>query len=185
MTRRKNLDRYLDERTILYWDVPLNGLPDDERDLLLRAREATKVSHSPYSRFRVGAAVLLSDGQIVTGANQENASYGLTVCAERTTIFATWNLGRKDIVKLAVTGRTAAASEGKEFSVDEYRSDADPASPCGACRQVIKEAEDRHGEPMIILVDAYNDERIRRLVGIESIMPWGFSGKDFGMDLNG
>lgn len=172
------MNEFKKTRTIKYELLPLRSLAPDEQVLVLAAREATHVSHSPYSKFRVGCALQLTDGSVVRGANQENASYGGTVCAERTTIFSVHNLGRKrDIVKLAVTGRIG--------TVPEETYQAQPVPPCGLCRQVIKEAEDLHGSPLVILCDGYNDDEILRFVGVESILPWGFSGADFGMDLNG
>jgi cytidine deaminase len=90
--------------------------------LAARAREAKKHSFSPYSRFRVGAALLTTDGRIITGCNIENSSYGLTICAERTALFK-------------------AVSEGEDsFAAIAIASDEDSFTPpCGACRQVIFE----------------------------------------------
>lgn len=92
--------------------------------LLRRARAAMKNAYAPYSKFQVGAAVLLADGRIFTGCNVENASYGLTICAERNAIFAAVaaSAKRPAIVAVAVVNRRGV-----------------PCSPCGACRQVIAE----------------------------------------------
>lgn len=86
--------------------------------------EARKQAYIPYSKFAVGAAILLKDGTIIKGANIENASYGLSNCAERSALFSLYSSGYKkeDIVKMAIVGQT-----------DE------PISPCGACRQVMNE----------------------------------------------
>ncbi|MGD0814263.1 MAG: cytidine deaminase [Verrucomicrobiota bacterium] len=95
------------------------------RDRLLKhARAAMKCAYAPYSNFQVGAAVLLRDGRIFTGCNVENASYGLTICAERNAIFAAVaaSAGKPAIVAVAVVNRRGV-----------------PCSPCGACRQVIAE----------------------------------------------
>ena len=92
--------------------------------LITKSIEATKLSYSPYSNFKVGAAILMKDGNIVMGANFENASYGLTMCAERNTVFRTILSGYKteDMVALALC------------------ADADEVPyPCGACRQVLSE----------------------------------------------
>ena len=92
-------------------------------ELLGHAREAARFSYSPYSHFPVGAALLCADGTIVTGANVENRSFGLSNCAERSALFAAISQGRKTFLAIAVS---APASET-------------PTSPCGACRQVLSE----------------------------------------------
>lgn len=92
------------------------------RRLEKAARLAAKSSYSPYSKFRVGAAILTSSGKIFSGCNVENASYGLCNCAERTAIFS-----------------AAAAGERVVKAVAVYTPTAAPTSPCGACRQVINE----------------------------------------------
>ncbi len=107
------------------------------QDLLIAAREARENAHSPYSKYKVGAAVLLPDGTIVKGANVENASYGLTCCAERTAIFtAVTTHGAKRFLALAVS-----------VLPDPARAPTTPPtardlSPCGACRQVMAEFMD-------------------------------------------
>lgn len=90
--------------------------------LVAAAREARARAYAPYSRYRVGAAVLAADGAVFTGANVENASYGLSVCAERVALFQAVAAGHRKIREIAVVtaGRTSAA-------------------PCGACRQVMNE----------------------------------------------
>jgi cytidine deaminase len=92
--------------------------------LFRQARAAMKHAYAPYSRFRVGAAILLEDGRIFTGCNVENASYGLTICAERNAIFAAVAASAKkpEIVAAAVVNDQGV-----------------PCSPCGACRQVLAE----------------------------------------------
>jgi len=96
-------------------------------NLLAEAAEAGKMSYSPYSHFTVGAALLCADGEIVTAANVENRSYGLTICAERSAIVKAVSMGKREFSALAV-----------------YCGKADyPVSPCGACRQVISEFCDR------------------------------------------
>src|SRR5271170_3420987 len=92
--------------------------------LLKRARTAMKCAYAPYSKFQVGAAVLLKDGRIFTGCNVENASYGLTICAERNAVFAAVaaSARKPEILALAVVNHRGVA-----------------CSPCGACRQVLAE----------------------------------------------
>ncbi len=91
-------------------------------ELIEAATAARANAYVPYSHFAVGAAVRTADGQIFAGCNIENASYGLTNCAERTALFTAVAAGHQDIVAMAIIGQTAG-----------------PISPCGACRQVISE----------------------------------------------
>ncbi|HSV55563.1 MAG TPA: cytidine deaminase [Magnetospirillaceae bacterium] len=103
------------------------GSQSIDLDALFRAaRLATDRSYSPYSRFRVGAALLCEDGSVVTGANVENRSFGLTICAERSAVVAAVSSGRSRYLALAVCTPDAAY----------------PVSPCGACRQVLGEFAD-------------------------------------------
>jgi cytidine deaminase len=95
----------------------------DREKLVRLAREAAARAYAPYSHFRVGAALLLSDGTVVTGSNVENRSYGLTNCAERSAVFTAVSRGRTDFTALAVYSPESKA----------------PLPPCGACRQVISE----------------------------------------------
>lgn len=94
-----------------------------EEELFGRALAAAANSYSPYSKFRVGAAILCDDGSIVTGANIENRSYGLTICAERSALASAVSSGRKGFRAIAI------ATPDSSY----------PVSPCGACRQVISE----------------------------------------------
>ncbi len=100
------------------------GVDEGVRDgLVAAARDAAGASYSPYSRFRVGAALLCGDGTIVKGTNVENRSYGLTICAERSAVATAVTAGRVAFLAVAI-----------------YAPDSDyPLSPCGACRQVISE----------------------------------------------
>ncbi|MDP7974941.1 MAG: cytidine deaminase [TACK group archaeon] len=95
---------------------------DEEDEILLEtAKKAAMKAYAPYSKFKVGAALMASDGSIYTGCNVENSSYGLSMCAERVALFK-------------------AVSEGKrEFLAIAVMSDSGPVTPCGACRQVLFE----------------------------------------------
>jgi cytidine deaminase len=95
----------------------------DMSELLEQARRAAEASYSPYSCFRVGAALLCKDGTVITGTNVENRSYGLTNCAERSAIFSAISAGRTDFEAIAVSTPDSAAA----------------VAPCGACRQVLSE----------------------------------------------
>ena len=95
----------------------------DSRDLVNEAMTAAKQSYAPYSRFRVGAALECEDGTIVLGANVENRSFGMTICAERSAIVSAISSGKRKFTRIAI-----------------YSPDSDyPLSPCGACRQVLSE----------------------------------------------
>jgi cytidine deaminase len=150
-------------------------LESDEARLIMAARDATDRSHSPYSHFRVGCAIASKDGTIFTGANVENASYGLTMCAERTTLATASNAGfGRSIVKIAITARFDVKS-------DAGLERTDPIVPCGACRQVMREFQDLAGEPMVILMDCFNDKLIMRMEDISSLLPKGFGPRDLGV----
>jgi cytidine deaminase len=114
-------------------------LPTDIQDLMNQAVEIRKNAYAPYSKFRVGAALLLDNGKIVLGSNQENAAYPSGLCAERTAIFyAGANYPDAKIVKMAIS----AASDTNPTVA--------PIPPCGACRQSIAEYEFRQDLPIEI-----------------------------------
>jgi homotetrameric cytidine deaminase len=100
--------------------------PDQEQQLIAAATAARSRAYVPYSHYAVGAALLMADGEIFGGCNVENASYGLTSCAERNAIFG-------------MIGRTDDASVRRIRAVAVVTAGNDPATPCGACRQVIRE----------------------------------------------
>lgn len=108
--------------------------------LISKANEAKQLSHSPYSKFRVGASLLTVENEIITGCNIENASYGLTICAERVAIFKAYSEGKRKFKSIVIT------SDDKNF-----------CSPCGACRQIIWEL---CGDIDVILVDGNNNYKI-------------------------
>lgn len=146
-----------------------NDLPKDEHDLVLEAREAMKTSYSPYSHFCVGCALKLKDGSIIRGSNQENVAYGPTNCAERSALFTIGSQGKKDqLRKMAVIARPENNLE-KAVSIEQEL----PGTPCGICRQVIKEYESLSGEKTVILV-VLNSDRVWRFEGIDSLLPFAF-----------
>ena len=111
----------------------IRELGETDKMLLLRAKEAAKDAYAPYSNFKVGSAVLLENGHVFIGNNQENAAYPSTMCGERNAIFAAAaNYPKVPIKSVAIT--VISANKG----VDK------PVPPCGACRQVIYENECRH-----------------------------------------
>ena len=130
-------------------------------DLILfeAAKAARKNAYVPYSHFAVGAAVRAKDGRVFTGCNIENASYGLTVCAERNAIFAAVKEGVRDFETLLVTADT----EG-------------PVSPCGACRQVMAEYQKVSGGKMSVLF--YGKDKILKFSQVDDILPFIFTNLD-------
>lgn len=144
-------------------------LTNEQKNVVEAAKKATSGSYSPYSHFKVGAALLLDNGQIITGSNQENAAYPSGLCAERTAIFyAGANYPNVPIRKLAIISR-----QGDEFC-------SKICSPCGACRQVICEAQYRAGAPIEILLCSATEVYIFN--GIEGLLPFGFDMDDLTSD---
>lgn len=123
----------------------------DEAELVRKAVEARKLAYAPYSGFQVGAALLAKDGRIFTGCNVENASYGLTVCAERVALFKAVSEGAREFLAIAV-----ACGKG-------------PCAPCGACRQVLYEFAP---DLLVIMADGEGKSwQTRRLL---ELLPQGF-----------
>jgi len=121
------------------------------RKLIGAAKAAQCNAYAPYSRFRVGAALLTKSGRVYTGVNVENASYGLTICAERVAL-------------------TKAASEGhRKFQAIAVVAPSAALSPCGACRQVLAE----FGEMIVICADSRNPRRFR-LYLLSELLPHAF-----------
>ncbi len=127
-------------------------LSEQDRQLIDAAKAATERSYAPYSHFHVGAAALLADGTMVTGTNQENAAYASGLCAERTTLFhASAAYPETPVIALAIAAYTDGLFTPK------------PIAPCGACRQVMLEVENRHQHPIRTLL--YGTEGIYRIEG--------------------
>lgn len=142
----------------------LAELPEEESRLMEAAIKATGQSYAPYSKFHVGAAALLEDGTIITGSNQENAAYPSGLCAERVALFhAGHQYPDMPVVALAI----AAATNGRQV---------ESISPCGACRQVLLEAEQRYGKPMKVLLCGTKEVVVAE--SAESLLPLCFGAKD-------
>ncbi|ULB34397.1 MULTISPECIES: cytidine deaminase [Proteiniphilum] len=132
-----------------------------EKKLIEAAKNATKNAYAPYSEFRVGAAVLLQNGKIVSGNNQENAAYPSGLCAERTTIFfSNASFPDQKIEAIAI----AAYYNGR------FTNDA--VTPCGACRQVLLETENRFKSPIKVLM--YSNEAVYTVNSIKDLLPLSF-----------
>ena len=122
--------------------------------LVAAARQARERALAPYSKFKVGAALETADGTIITGCNIENASYGLTVCAERVAMFKALSDGHRRFTRMAVVADTVA-----------------PTSPCGACRQVLWE----FGHDLEIVLANLTEVTGRHQM--TELLPFPFSGR--------
>ena len=138
-------------------------LDEESKSLMEKANEALQHAYAPYSNFHVATAILLQDGTVVTGTNQENAAYPSGMCAERVALFtiASQHPGKK-IKKLLVVARLANQSE---FA---------PATSCGPCRQVMLEFEQRQGLPFEIIMQSQEHQWIKAASAV-SLLPFCFS----------
>ncbi len=142
----------------------LEELPETDRELVETARQAAGKAYAPYSRFNVGAALLLANGEVIEGNNQENADFTDGLCAERVALFyAHSRYPDVPVVTLAVS------AQNHNGPVKE------PAQPCGSCRQVMVETEVRFQKPIRIILDG--SEGIHVLDGAESLLPLAFKPK--------
>ncbi len=133
-----------------------------EKSLIDAAKEATSNAYVPYSHFHVGAALLLENGEIITGNNQENAAYPSGLCAERTAVFyANAQYPDQKIEAMAV-----ATFYNGQFTTDLV-------SPCGSCRQVLLEVESRFNSPVKILL--YKNGEVYMADSMSSLMPLSFT----------
>jgi cytidine deaminase len=130
----------------------------EDRELAAEAIEAMGGAYAPYSHFHVGAAVRMSNGQIVRGANQENAAFPSGLCAERTAMFsASAKYPDKDMRSIAIAGGVHG------------RLGREPATPCGACRQVMAQYQTKAGKPMsVIMIGA---DKIWKFEKVDDILP--------------
>ena len=126
--------------------------------LIKTAGEARKMSYSPYSHFAVGAALLCADGEIFTGANVENSSYGGTICAERSAFCAAISAGKREFAAIAVVG----AKRGEE--------PAELCPPCGICRQVMRDFANK--DEMIVICAKSTDDYIEHT--LDEMLPLSF-----------
>jgi len=140
-------------------------LPDDMRTLVAKAEEAALNAYAPYSGFQVGAAVLLENGEIITGSNQENAAYPSGLCAERVAVF--YAKAKYPDVKI----KQLAVIALKEGEVVEK-----PAAPCGACRQVLIEYEDRQGSPLPVILAGKKETM--KINSSADLLPLSFGSKE-------
>lgn len=138
-------------------------LSDTQKQLVDHARKATYRSYAPYSNFKVGAAILLSNGVIVDGANQENAAFPAGTCAERSACFyAGAEYPDAKFKAIAIAARDAS----DDFIVN-------PISPCGVCRQALLEYENKGGKPVEVLL--IGRDKIYSINSIRDLLPFAFT----------
>lgn len=140
----------------------MDELEENDRLLVEEAISATDNSYSPYSKFRVGAAVRLDDGSVIKGANQENAAFSITICAERSAIYA----AQAQFPEKAITAIAISARNENGFTQE-------PVSPCGMCRQAMVEIEQRYNVPLRILL--YGKKGVYIMDSIRNLMPLSFT----------
>lgn len=144
----------------------IDELPDLDATLLQKAIEVTQNAYAPYSNFKVGAAARLSNGQVIAGVNQENASYPVGICAERNLLAAAETLHHQvPITAMAISYENVNGSSER------------PISPCGMCRQALLEHETRFKQPMKLILGG----RIGKIYVIDAaqlLLPLSFTGDD-------
>lgn len=137
-------------------------LPNEEQELVQAAQKVAAAAYAPYSGFFVGAALLLDDGMVVSGSNQENVAFPSGICAERTAMFwAGANYPGKAIVKMAIY------AQSEDFLVET------PVYPCGSCRQVMSEYERIGGQSIRIIMVAATG-KTHAVNGLINILPVAF-----------
>lgn len=153
----------------LIQECSFDELSEKDKELVNEAKNATTRAYAPFSNYHVGAAILMGNGKIVVGSNQENAAYPSGLCAERTAAFyaSTSNPGQP-FKKIAIAAWTKP-EEGKSWEDGFQRN---PVSPCGGCRQALIEYEHLYSNIEVIL---YGKEKIYILPSVASLLPFGFT----------
>ena len=154
--------------TSLVRQYTLEELEAKDRELVLAAKEATRSAYASYSHFLVGAAILLDNGKIVRGSNQENAAYPSGLCAERTAAFYASSSNPGVPFKKIAVAAWQDPGEGKDW---EEGFQQKPVSPCGGCRQALAEFEHLYGKIEVLL---YGREGIYVFPSVESLLPLCF-----------
>jgi len=136
-------------------------LSEQEKKLIDIAKNAAKDAYAPYSQFKVGSAVLLENGEMITGNNQENIAYPSGICAERVALY----YANATFPGIKVEAIAVAAYSGGDYT--------GKISPCGSCRQVLQEAENRYKSPIRILL--YGKNEIYIVESVKDLLPLSFS----------
>ncbi len=144
----------------------IDTLEKKDAALLTAARKITDIAYAPYSNFLVGAVALLQNGETVSGTNQENASYPVGICAERV------------LLSTAAILHTNVPIETMAISYHNAKGDSDrPVSPCGMCRQALREYEERTNKPMRLILSGMTGE-VFIISNVSQLLPFSFGGKD-------
>ena len=152
----------INTNTQLFVFESFEELPQDIQNLMEKAVGIRKKAYAPYSKFRVGAALLLDNGQVVSGSNQENAAYPSGLCAERVAIFyAGANFPEAKILKIAIT------------ATSDLNSNTTPIPPCGSCRQAIAEYEFKQDFPIEMYFMGETGE-IYKSNSLKNLLPFTF-----------
>ncbi len=150
------------ELKLVFSEYELSELSDDDKNLYARAMDAAKAAYAPYSGFSVGAACLLDNGEIFTANNQENAAYPSGLCAERTLLFFVGaNRPDQTIVKLMVVIKSKLKDAKKVYS------------PCGACRQVMAEYQNRQSHPIQLIFES-GENKVLVCNKVDDLLPYIF-----------
>ena len=136
--------------------------------LIEEAEKARMMAYAPYSKFLVGAALIVPSGNIYTGCNVENASYGLSNCAERTAVFKAVSEGQRHIDAIAIVGGPLIPEETE----GAFKPSGEYAWPCGACRQVLSEFLPESGDIDIIVANGVDDYKVFTL---SELIPYTFN----------
>ena len=146
---------------ITFTEKNLSDYSKDDQELIANAHSSLKNAYAPYSGFKVGCAVALSSGRIITGNNQENAAYPSGLCAERVALFAAKSQYKEPIATIVVLAQTSAGHPANAFS-------------CGNCRQVMMEYASQQSEPIRILMLTEQDTYIE-LTNVKELLPFHFN----------
>lgn len=139
-----------------------NELPEEIAGLIVEAHKAAEKAYSKYSHFRVGAAILMNNGKIITGNNQENAVYPCGLCAERTAAFAaSARFPEVPFHKIAIT------------AIHPNKILKEPIAPCGSCRQVLYEYEQKFGQPIEVILAA-QEGPVYHFKSVADLLPYTF-----------
>ena len=148
-------------KTFVYEFDTILELPENDKKLILAAREASENAYAPYSNFQVGAALILENGELIKGNNQENADFTDGLCAERVALFyANANYPNVKVIAMAISAKNASGLL------------KEPTQPCGSCRQVLVETEVRFNNPIRLILDGA--KKIMVVESAESLLPFAF-----------